>query len=212
MIKLCFILFSLFAFVATSALFQDTMDLITQEMVRLGDMMAQRDFAFNLIILSTFGKTFVTTESGELSFKAMGDVATIYDRIHSIGAFSSSNNLCHYPTTIEYNSESSVYSVELTDYGARSADVEDSCTKAFTPEELGYDATYNKNNFYMKLDMRAFSVAISINSGILTISELSGVLGTSNTFVVDTGNGNTISGKVSGYYDPFLPGMDLVYW
>lgn len=166
------------SFSGTTTEFGHIMEGVREEMIRLGDRMLNRDYSHNLIVLATFGISTRSITAGEFSFKSMGNVPTIYDRLHNIGAFSSGNNLCHYPTTVSYNTESSVVSVVLEDYGSRpdvlfdddyvlANETMDGCGLAFSSDELGYDAQYDGNDVSIYLDMRSFSVAVAVNSDIL---------------------------------------------
>lgn len=185
------------------------MQAANDRMAVLGEKMENRDFSWNLIAWSTFGYSKAAAGDGLFSFQTTGDVPTIFDRQYKIGSFASGHGLCRTSISMSYNSYSSVFAVTLNDYGDGSDRAAgDECVQALDPTKLGYDPRYG-SDFSLALDMRSFATAVAINTGIVDISNLVGVISTRTQVFVPFDDGSIIQGTRQGYFDPNYAGTYL---
>lgn len=124
---------------------------------------------------------FITTDtstSSNMRFQLTGDIPSVFNRFSKQAVFGSKVSNCRIPPVVSYNSLDGT--VQIT-YSYSAFTTEKSCSSISSPENLGYVADSDGDNFNLRLDMRSLITALAVNEGVLPYSYLIDVQGLDKT-------------------------------
>ena len=196
-------------FVANSAIYQFDYVSIKQDNTEFSAMMTgffngngytqmksgseKQDLAMNLLTWSSY-RLSDSFGYGRVTFYLAGDASYIFNTRYHISKIATVDGYCNALASTSYQSSSSVVSVK---YSHKEFISDPICQAALIPELFGFNSVLDGDNFEIKIDVRSFLTALSVNFGLNNLQQLEKIQDT------------TLSGLTISYRDIYYM---IDYW
>jgi hypothetical protein len=167
---------------------------------RFGEEMATQSLTFNLVVWTT-GMLVVPNENSQ-RFYMSGDPKVIFNRQHTVGVLTSLVAPCYFDNVSYSSSYNSNNGRLALDYSYQQYINNPVCMKVTSPTTLGYISIADGDNFLIDLDVQSVLTAMSVNFGVLSMTDLVEIPDTLSRFLY-----NGMNFSISTFYSPKSPSM-----